>query len=611
MPNLSVNPDLPLSWRRAGTFVYINANAGSAGLPDIERRLLIVAERLPGGAKVANTTYRVNSVDDVNAGSGQGSTASRMYSAAISTPGVAGAVEVWICGVDPGSGTVASYPIKIFGPATAPGSLTVWVCGYPASVSFATGDSGDTIATALVVELNKLLDAPFLTTGTPWTDASGIITGTYSIIGAIGEDVPFRFACTPNAGVGVGVSLLFASSVSGAGSVKITCGQQSISIPIADSDTATAVAGKVYAGIRAANDFPLQCPNVNTAGALDVYFASDPSLPMDVRRVTAKVLTSTGTTIAVNGGSGIAAGTVAPVGVLGTGVPTLTTALSNLAKREGFAEWALAWTDTGALSAVAASLDSEGGGLVQKGQRATYCSTDSLANAGAIPPATTPALTSASGLRWHPLWLPDAAQQGCEYSARVAAVRAAQVADYAPKNWAGFRLATSGSVPLLGTSYRPSGADINAAIESYCMTPLDSDPATGLTKIEMGRSAVSSNDRGLQHWSTIDQLDWQRSRIIERAADRFTNPDGSGMTLKKTGTPFTPNCIDEDSYVDMIYELMDEWYRADKFEDPSALRNGIKATPNTTDGARTDAQYPASVLLPAIQFSVVENRTPA
>lgn len=588
MSIVPMNPDLPSSWRRPGTFVFLQFNSPGSGIGDISHRLLILGERLSSGQKPADALYPVNSQQDVDDGSGRGSTAARAYAAAISQIGP-GVVDTFIGHVaEPSAGVAATYPVKVTGPATGPGYLKAAICGYAASVGFVKDDTGTTIAQALKAELDKLLDVP-VTFGI----STDTITATYRHKGAVGEDLPMRFYVTPGRGVNLGPGdILFAGTAVGAGTAAISDGNATVNVSIADGDSAALVAAHAIAALNA-SDSPLT-GYMGGVATLRAFFANN----RDQRRVTVSILTSTGLTVAANGG---VAGAIATCGTPGAGAPSLTSLLTAIGAQAGFGVWVSPWTDTDTLGVLASHIEGQADGLRQKNQRLHACSTLALAAAGAIPIGTAPTLSSSTRYAVH--WQPDAAQQGYELAARTAAARAAN--DYPGKNWDGFPLKTNGTVPLLApaTAARADSSDINAAINTYLMSPIRFDDALGRNVIELGRTTSGSSDRTLHDWSCIDQLDWQRAQVVERMTSRF-----GGLSYKRVGTPATPNTVEPASIEEEMYLLTREWEALDLFDGAEALKPGIKAAPNPSDPGRIDLVYTASVVVPIHQISVVANR---
>ena len=600
MPTISTNPDLPLSWRRPGTFVYFNLNSpGSA--PGF--RVLILGERDTTTAQLpANLLYRATSEQDVIDHSGAQTIVRLAYQSAIAQIG-GGRGEVWVGHVDPdGSGHEATYQHMLSGTATGNGQIKWWLCGRLVSIGFSTGD----LAADLASELAAAAAIAFanLPIGGVTSPVSGAVKAVVNSRSAWGEDMPSQFFVTPGKGLTIGPGdYVFATNATGAGAAKVSCGRSSYSFTLAGGETPGQIATGLAGVINAATG-PLRA-SVNT-GTLTLTFANG----WPVRHVLAQITGSTGTTIAVNGSTPIAAGSVASNGVIGDGAPRLTALLGAIDNQSlVFRAWCCPWTDVDSLSALATAIETEGGGggNQQRGQTLTICSTAGLATAGAIPSAPTPALTSST--RYALLWLGyESGNTAVEFAARVAAERA--VNERPAKNFNGLLLKSTDQAPLLGppTAGRSPGVDINAAIDSYFMAPLVWDDGAGRANVEHSRTTNGSSDRALHKWSLIHQLDEQRDRLRRRFAERFTAPDGTGVSLMLSGTPFSAGVVNLEDYEDAIYELTLEWERLGFYDGAEALKKGIKAQPDQSDPHRINAIYTASVLLDVDQVSVVANR---
>jgi phage tail sheath gpL-like len=596
MPAHSINSDLPLSWRKHGVYVQINANSPGAGTNNIAKRLLLLGERNSSGAQFgANAVYQATSEQDVIDNSGRGSTVHLEYLAALSQVG-GGVIDTFVGHVDEASaGTAAIWPFVVSGTATGAGQLDLYVAGRKASVGFVSGDTAATIAGLLEDELDLLTDLPVV-----FNVSTATITGTHRHKAAHGEDVPFMVYVTPGKGIKIGPGdAVFNTSATGAGSVRITNGTTTITAALSGGEAAADVAAALNTAINL-TDGPFTS-SVSTV-TLSVFYANNKV----IRRTSAKVITSTGTTINWNGAGAIAAGTEAPAGTVGLGSPTLTTLLSNIAaQKPGYGRWVSPWSDVTTLGTLATHIELYSDGTRLRNQVLHTCSTTALATAGAIPTGTTPALTSS--MRYAVHWFADAPQLGFEYSARTAAARAGN--DRPARNWDGYALKTTTSVPLLAPplGQRSLDTDINAAINTYFLSPLTYSDATGKTVIEFGRTASNSSDRVLHDWSCIDQLDKQRARLVDDGTARFFSEEG-GTSYVVSGVPFSEGVVDTDAIEDWVYEETVDFEREGFFNGADAVKDGIRATPNIADPARIDVVYTATVIVPIHQLSIVANR---
>jgi len=595
VPNLATNPDLPRSWRRPGTYVYYNLNnPGSAP----GRRLLLLGERVSGAQRPANALYRANSEQDVIDGAGSSSVLRMLYNAAIAQV-LGGTCEIWIGQVDEASaGTAAVEEHVVSGTATRSGMISWSKCGRTASVGFVTGDTGTSVATALAAAAAiAFADLPVASIAA----ASGKMTLTCKTKAAWGEDLPNLFNVTPGSGIQVGAGdFVLATNATGAGTIRVTCDRSTYSAAVANSDTPTTIAAAAAAAL--VGDGPLSASAAT--GTLSIFYNND----WPIRHVVATVLTSTGTTINVNARGTVAAGTGAPNGVVGAGSPTLTTLLSTIDnKGDDYRGWAYPWFDATTVGTIDAVIEDAGGGLKQRNQTMNVGHTGALATAGALPAATTPALTASvrCAVAW-PAYV--CGNAGFELAARIAAARV--VNDRPAKNFNGLRLKTSLRAPLVAPppSGRSPAADINSAIDSYYMAPVVWSDELGEAVLEHSRTTSNSADRALHKWSLIHQLDAQRELMRLRFRQRFTNPDGTGVSLMRSGTPFSEGIITLDDIQDAIYAVTAEAERNGFYDGADALRDGIDATQDAGDPQRINAIYTSSALVDVDVIGIVGNR---
>ncbi len=606
MAGIPINPDLPLSWRRPGSYVSINLNNPGSGPA---QRLLIMGEHDSSGLAPGQSLYRANNETDVINGSGANSVNRMLYNAAIAQVG-GGVMETWIANVDQASaGTAAIYTFQILIPGTNPtgsGYVNWSMCGRTASVGFTAADTVTTIAANLVTA--ALLAFATLPVATI-TSSSGIITVTMKTKAAWTEDMPSVYYVSPNLGVYVGSVFVYATNCTGIGSSTITHGRNVYTVTTADGETPTTLAAALAALL--VGDIALSGTAIAvSAGTLTIVFNNN----WPIRHVVGKIVTSTGTTIAVDGAGGVAAGTSAPNGTLGAASPT-TTLATMLTVLDGqslaFTEYVCPWNDTTTLGTIDAQLETEGGGLLCRNQRINVASVASLATAGGIPTGTSPALTASTRgcvVAWVAYESPNSA---FEFSARIAAAKAAN--SYPQKNFNGLQFKTSTAAPLLGPppSGRSPGTDINSAIQSYFMAPIRWDDNIGRPIVEHSRTTSNSADRALHKWSLFAQLDAQRAYLIQGINAFMAQPDGTGASLMPSGVPFTQGIITIDDIKDCIYRLTVEMEKLGFYYGADANKAGINAVINPSNANRIDCVYTASVLIDVDQISVVANRQAA
>jgi phage tail sheath gpL-like len=564
-------------------FIDYNSQGGAAG----NRRCLLWGYIKSTAQRTPNVPFLPASQQDADDGAGRGSDLARAYAAAVSQPESQGA-EVWLMPITAPSGGVASvYKLKVVIPNTNPskaGTLQLWVDSQAVPpVGFTTADTAATIAASLKTALETMLDLPFGTISIG-TDE---LTIPYVHKGTVGEDLPFRCNISPS-GTGVFLSpgsAVFATSAVGAGSVKVTVGATSVSTTLSGGEASTAVATAVAASWNA-DTYPLTA--AVSSSTVTFYFAND----RDVRRMTASVITSTGTT--VNLGSGVTDGTGSASsfsynGTVGTTGPTLTSALSNLDSLDAFRSWAAPWLDTTTLGTMATAIENADDGSItgQKDQLLTVCDYRSSAVAGAIAPAVSPNLTSTAP-HYAILHALDVPVQGMMVAARVAAARAALWLDTPQKNWNGFQIKGSAKVPILTAPVRPSPSAQNTDLLTYALAAVVVGPS-GNYEVVKGRTTSLATDRRLWAWSAEAQAAYHKTDLVQFLRDRF-----EGGSIVKYSEPKAAMVFDAASVKSAIQERMRFWEANGSYDGADALKDYVEVTVDLNNPSTFRAKYPES-----------------
>lgn len=181
-------------------------------------RALLIGQKITAGAAAANTLVRVSSVDQVIAAAGRGS---MLHNQAIDWYANNKATELWL-GVlaDDGAGTAATGTIVVSGPATAAGTIALYLGGERITVGVASGDAATAIATAIAAAVNAAVNLP-VTAGA----STATVTLTHRHKGLVGNsyDVRHSFASGEALPAGVGLTITAVGGVvAGAGNPSLT-----------------------------------------------------------------------------------------------------------------------------------------------------------------------------------------------------------------------------------------------------------------------------------------------------------------------------------------------------------------------------------------------------
>jgi phage tail sheath gpL-like len=181
------------------------ASQGPALLP---YRVLIIGQKLAAGSAGANTLQRVTNPDQVMALAGRGSMLHRMAMKFFANNKF---TETWL-GVlsDNGAGVAAVGTMTVTGPATAAGTLNLYLGGVLIQVAIAVGDAQNTIATAIGAAINANLDLPVTA-----SVATNVVTVTFRHKGEAGNAYDMRLNYQDGEATPAGVAIAFVQLTGG------------------------------------------------------------------------------------------------------------------------------------------------------------------------------------------------------------------------------------------------------------------------------------------------------------------------------------------------------------------------------------------------------------
>jgi phage tail sheath gpL-like len=163
-----------------------NNTRATQGAQLLAYRALIVGQKTGEGSASANTLHKVTSADAVVALAGRGSQLHRMALAWFANNKF---TETYI-GVlaDNSSGVIATGTLTVTGPATADGTISLWIGGNLVEVAVSSGDSASTIAGNIASEVGKHASGTITLSS---ADAADNVTiGTTTFVGTTGAVTP-------------------------------------------------------------------------------------------------------------------------------------------------------------------------------------------------------------------------------------------------------------------------------------------------------------------------------------------------------------------------------------------------------------------------------------
>lgn len=235
--NVSFN-DIPDSIRVPGIYIEIDPSRAVSGSPVMERRLLLVGQRLSTGTVPALTATRLGSQagDQAAQAFGQGSMLHAMADAARNAEEY---VDIWAIALDDDvAGAAASGTVTLSGTPTATGTLNLYIGGKRVRIAVIAAETVSTLATRLADAINADADLPVTASA-----ALGVVTLTCRWKGETGNDLDVRLnynAEQTPAGLTVAIVALSGGTANPdvAGVITAIAGQPYYSIVCPYTDTA-------------------------------------------------------------------------------------------------------------------------------------------------------------------------------------------------------------------------------------------------------------------------------------------------------------------------------------------------------------------------------------
>ncbi len=171
-------------------------------------RALLIGQRRSTGTATANSLHKVTSADQVSTLAGRGSMLHRMAMAHFAANKF---TETWI-GVldDNGAGVVATGTLTVTGPATAAGTISLYLGGKLIEVAVASGDVQNTIATNIAAAINADLDLPVTALA-----STNVVTVSFRHKGLVGNEYDMRLNYQDGEALPTGVAIAIVAMASG------------------------------------------------------------------------------------------------------------------------------------------------------------------------------------------------------------------------------------------------------------------------------------------------------------------------------------------------------------------------------------------------------------
>lgn len=222
MPDNITFNSIPIDIRTPGQYIEIDNSKALRGLPNMNRRMLFIGNKLAAGVSAAGVLQRINSAAEAATLFGRGSVLHEMLRFAREANKTS---DIWAIALDDlGAGVAGVQTITVTVTTAQAGTISLYVNGRKVSVGVSAGDAVATIATAIAAAINAYLDGPVTA-----SSAAGVVTVTARHKGQFTAEIDLRANYYPDEKLPTGVTLAFAATTPGTGNPDVATALAAIS----------------------------------------------------------------------------------------------------------------------------------------------------------------------------------------------------------------------------------------------------------------------------------------------------------------------------------------------------------------------------------------------
>ncbi|MEJ1416969.1 MAG: phage tail sheath subtilisin-like domain-containing protein [Candidatus Sedimenticola sp. (ex Thyasira tokunagai)] len=210
---ISMN-SIPSNARVPLVYIEFDNSRAVMGTPGIEHKILVIGQRLATGAVAEGVPTRITSADQAEQAFGRGSMLAEMFAGLKQANRY---TESWAIALDEAAaGNAATGTLTITGPATASGTLNLYIGGKRIRVGITSGDDSNTIAAAINAAVNADTSLP-VTAGV----VAGVVTLTSRWKGETGNDIDLRLNYYQGESTPTGVAVAIVAMTGGSANPDI------------------------------------------------------------------------------------------------------------------------------------------------------------------------------------------------------------------------------------------------------------------------------------------------------------------------------------------------------------------------------------------------------
>lgn len=203
---------IPSNIRVPGTYVEVTNILAQSGLQQLNTRILVIGQRTTSGTVSEGVPTLITSKQQAITSFGRGSILALMFSMLFDNNPY---TEKWAVALnDNGAAVAASGTLVITGPATADGTINLYIGGVRVQVLVTSGEAQNAIASAINTAINANLDLPVTS-----TVSTNTVTITAKNKGEVGNEIDLRLNLLGSLGgesTPSGVSIVITAMAGGA-----------------------------------------------------------------------------------------------------------------------------------------------------------------------------------------------------------------------------------------------------------------------------------------------------------------------------------------------------------------------------------------------------------
>lgn len=223
MPDNIMFNTIPIDVRTPGQYIEIDNSKALRGLPNMNRRMLFIGNKLAAGTAAAGTLQRINSAAEAAGLFGKGSVLHEMLTMARTANKE---TDMWAMALDDlGAGVAATFTVTVAVTTAQAGTIALYINGNKLSVGVSANDSATTIATAIVAAVTAWASSPVTA-----ANAAGVVTLTAKHKGQFGSDIDVRTNYYQDEVLPGGVTVTCAAGVAGTGNPDVATALAAISL---------------------------------------------------------------------------------------------------------------------------------------------------------------------------------------------------------------------------------------------------------------------------------------------------------------------------------------------------------------------------------------------